>query len=134
MSTRIFRVQNNKIQFKCPACAFKSYIAVQGGVRRRSVRCQKCSTRTQCILNRRTTPREAQTGKCLLILDQGREVEIQLHDISMGGFGFDLPVNATRVISLSQEIRFKCTWNPRLMTDRFVVKNINGRRVGVKKV
>ena len=134
MSTKIFRVQNNRIQFKCPTCATKSYVAVQGGVRRRSVRCQKCSTRTQCILNRRTTPRESQTGKCHLLLDQGREIEINLHDISMGGLGFDLPINATRVISVRQEVRFKCTWNPRLLTDRFIVKSIRGRRVGVEKV
>lgn len=134
MSTKIFHVQNNRILFKCPNCAAKSYIAVQSGVRRRSVRCLKCSTRTQCILNRRITPRETQTGKCHLILHQGKEVEVSLHDISLGGLGFDLPINATRAISLRQEIRFKCTWNPNLLTDRFIVKSINGRRVGAEKV
>ena len=133
MSTKIFLVQNNKIHFKCPSCAAKSYIAVPGGTRRRSVRCQKCSARTQCVLNRRTNHREAQAGKCLLIIDQGKEMEIHLHDISVGGLGFDLPIHAARALSLRQEIRFKCTWNPTLLTDRFIVKSINGRRIGAEK-
>jgi hypothetical protein len=70
-----------------------------------------------------------------MITSQGKEIEIDLHDVSMNGLGFDLPVNAVRALSVRQEVRFKCTWNPRLLAgNRFVVRSIKGRRIGAEKI
>lgn len=135
MRTKIFRVLNNRLQFLCPYCNAKRSIAVQSDLRRRRIRCLKCQVITQCILNRRTISRETQAGKCVMITNQGKEIEVDLHDISLNGLGCDLPLKAVRSVFLSQEIQFKCSWNPRLLSgSRFVVRSIKGRRIGAEKI
>lgn len=70
-----------------------------------------------------------------MITSQGKEIEIDLHDISTDGLGFDLPISAARALRVKQEVQFKCSWNPRLLgSSRFVVKSIHGRRIGAQKV
>ncbi|WP_136806851.1 hypothetical protein [Desulfosediminicola flagellatus] len=70
-----------------------------------------------------------------MITNQGKEIEIDLHDVSMDGLGFDLPISAARALRVQQEVQFKCSWNPRLLgSSRFVVRSIQGRRVGAEKV
>jgi hypothetical protein len=87
-------------------------------------------------LNRRFRYRSQQAGKVLLITQSGREFEIHLNDISENGVGFDVPIGIARaqVVSLGEEVRFRCSWNPQLLgSNRFVVQNVRGQRVGVKK-
>lgn len=134
MRTKTFRVQNNRIRFTCPDCETKRAIAVPPDTRRRSIRCPKCATRTQCILNRRETPRESQAGRVLLVIDQEREFEVNLHDISLGGLGFDLPYSTSHSLSVSQEVRFKCTWSRNLLRKRYVIRSIKGKRVGAQRM
>lgn len=135
MKTKSFRVIGNRIQFRCPSCNAKRSVGVGKDVRRRSVRCHKCRTVTPCDLNRRLKQREMQSGKCVMITSQGKEIDIDLHDISMDGLGFDLPINAARTLRVQQQVQFKCSWNPRLLgSSRFVVKSIKGRRVGAEKI
>jgi hypothetical protein len=70
-----------------------------------------------------------------MITNQGTEIEIDLHDVSMSGLGFDLPLNAARALSVRQEVQFKCTWNPRLLAGhKFIVRSIKGRRIGAEKI
>lgn len=69
-----------------------------------------------------------------MIFNNGREMPIDLYDISTGGVGFELPSGSTG-ISVRQVVRLKCAWNPRLLDQgRFVIRSIQGRRVGVESV
>jgi hypothetical protein len=89
-----------------------------------------------CRLNRRYRCRSQQTGKVLLITQAGRELEINLNDISESGVGFDVPIGIARakVVTLGEEVRIRCSWNSRLFgNSRFVVQNVQGQRVGAKK-
>lgn len=132
--TRTYRVINNRMQFKCSECGARRYLSVPSDARRRSVRCNKCGARSSCLLNRRTIPRDSQAGKAVVVLPNRREVDIDLHDISMNGIGFDLPVGIAKLLSVKQVVSFKCSWNPRLIGNgRYVIKSIHGRRVGAEK-
>ena len=133
--TRTFRVINNRIQFICPVCRTRKFTPVLQSLRRKNMKCPKCAEVTKCILNRRTKPRELQSGKILMVTG-GKELEVFLHDISIDGIGVDLPVKALRYgkLTTGREVRFKCNWNPRLINGNFVVNNVKDQRVGVEKV
>ena len=101
------------------------------------MRCHKCGEVTQCMLNRRIRPRELQSGKIFLTTVEGKELEVNLFDISSTGLGVDVPIGAARArtLKLGNQVRFRCSWNPRLLGGgRYEVKNIKGRRIGVKKM
>ncbi len=135
--TKTFRVIKNRLQFRCLNCGAKRTFAIPPHLRGRNIRCHKCGEITKCSFNRRVTLRELQSGKAVLITDQGIEVDIFLTDMSIKGIGFELPVRAARarVIKIGDQVRLSCRWNRRLLSgSRFVVQNINGQRVGVKKV
>ncbi len=133
-----FRVINNRVQFKCSACGAKRSYPIRANLRRKNMRCHKCGAITQCLLNRRIINRELQSGKATLITSEGKEIEVNIHDISTGGgIGVDLPVSAMRsgVVRVGQNVRFRCMWNSRLLgSGMFKVVNSNGQRVGVKKI
>lgn len=132
--TITFRVINNRLLFKCASCQAKKMISLPKDIHRKSIRCHKCGELSHCFLNHRSTPRESQTGKAVMVFSDGREVNIDLNDISQGGVGFEVP-SGCRGVSLGQEIRLKCTWNSRLLDQgRYVVKNIKGRRIGAELV
>lgn len=135
--TKTFRVLNNRLQFRCLSCGAKRTFAVPPHLRQRTIRCHKCGETTKCSFNRRVTLRELQSGKAVLTTDQGRDVDIFLTDISTKGVGFELSIRdaRTHVLKIGDQIKLNCSWNQRLLGgDRFVVQNINGQRVGVKKV
>ncbi len=72
-----------------------------------------------------------------MITDEGKEMDVNLYDISMEGIGFDIPIRAARAgsVKIGQEVRFRCSWNPRLFGNAsFVVKNNKSQRIGAKKV
>ena len=134
--TAIFQVINNRMLFKCASCGAKRHSSVLSNIRRKNVKCHKCDAVTRGILNRRANRRELQSGKVLMITNEGKEIEVNIHDISRDGVGIDIPVRASRArkIVKGQEVRFNCKWNPRLMgSDRFVVMSNDGQRIGVKK-
>ncbi len=135
--TRTFRVINNRLQFRCPGCGTKKNITVPPSLRRRNIRCHRCGEVTRCVFNRRALLRELQTGKAVLITNTGRELDINLYDISPRGIGFEMAIGAarTRAVSVGDQIRLRCSWNQRLLGGgRFVVQNIRGQRVGVRKM
>ena len=134
MRTQTFRVRDNRIRFTCPQCQAKRVVVVPPGTRRRSIGCPQCATRTPCVLNRRIIPRESQAGRCLLVTDSGSQSEVDLHDISLGGLGFDLPYNSSLKLKVRQVVRFKCAWNQRLLRSKYIVRSISGRRIGAEKV
>jgi hypothetical protein len=81
--------------------------------------------------------RELQTGKAILITNSGKDVEIYLSDVSSKGIGFEMSIRAmrSRAIKIGDQIQVYCSWSPRLLSNsRFVVQNIRGQRVGVKKL
>lgn len=131
--TKTFRVVEGRIHFKCHSCDGKRMVAVPQHVRNRSFRCQKCGELTRCILNRRLDQREQQLGKVLVSTADGAELEADLADISLYGVGFDVPLKGVKKISVGKEVKFRCAWNPRLLSNgRYVVTSVKGQRVGAK--
>lgn len=131
---RTFRVVNGRFLFKCPSCQSKRMVAVGPGVRARSLRCSRCGEATRCVLNRRIIEREQQSGKVLLFTGDGREIEVDLFDISQDGVGFHVATRDLMKISMGRDLHFKCTWNQHLLgQSRYVVKSINGQRVGAER-
>ena len=131
----IFKVVNNRLQFRCSTCKAKRNVTVPPDVRTKSIRCHKCADLTRCIFNRRIHPRENQSGIVTLQTSAGREIDVMLHDLSMEGLGFNIPVGSARTyrIGIGNEVRLRCAWNSRLIPNiAFVVKNIKGQRVGLK--
>lgn len=132
--TKSFRVENGRMLFKCHACQGKRMIAVGPGVRMRSIRCSKCGESTRCLFNRRLAQRESQSGTVLLLTSDGRELTVDLFDISLHGVGFDLSIRDTNKIAVGRHVQFKCSWNPQLLSkDRYVVRSVKGQRVGVER-
>lgn len=133
--TRTFRLVDSRLQFKCPLCKAKRMVTVPGTVRRRSIRCHKCKELTRCVLNRRVIQREQQYGKVMLTTSDGFEFEVDLFDISINGVGFELPYRSFGKVKIGREIQFRCSWNPGLLKgSRFIVKSINGSRVGAEQI
>lgn len=133
----VFRVINNRMQFKCSACGAKRNFPVQANIRSKNMRCYKCGATTRCSLDRRITSRMLQSGKATMLTAENKEIAVFVHDISMnGGIGLDIPIRAARAqtVKIGEEVHFNCKWNPRLLgSGRFEVINCNGQRVGVKK-
>lgn len=135
----VFRVINNRVQFKCEVCDVRRNLPIQANIRSRNIRCYKCEAITRCMLNRRHTRRELQSGRATMITREGRKIVVNLHDISVdGGIGLDIPIRAARakVVKIGEEVRFDCKWNPRLLgSGRFKVVSSDGQqRLGIKKV
>ncbi len=130
--TRTYSVVNNRLQFQCPFCQSKRLVALPPDKRRKSIRCFNCGELSHCLFNRRITPRQSQTGKAVMIFTDGRELPIDLYDISPGGVGFDI-TSGSAGVSIKQEVKLRCAWNPRLLDQgRFVIRSVKGRRVGVQ--
>lgn len=134
----VFRVINNRMQFKCEYCDARRNFPVQPNIRNRNIRCHKCDAVTRCMLNRRVTRRELQSGKATMITREGRKITVHLHDISVGGgLGLDIPIRAARAkaVKVGEEVRFNCKWNSRLLGQgRFKVVSSDGQRLGIQKV
>lgn len=132
--TVVIRVIQSRMHFKCHKCQAKRMIGVAPHVRRRSIRCHKCSEITNCVLNRRSMPREQQYGKVHLSAMDGTEMEVSLFNISLHGVGFEIPVQQRSKLAVGKQISLKCAWNPRLLSKGlYVVKSINGQRVGAER-
>jgi hypothetical protein len=132
--TKEFRVINRRFQFKCPYCGGRRNFFINN-LRRKNIKCFKCGESTRCLFNRRTDKRVFQSGKILLTTKAGKEVEVNLKDLSYNGAGVEIPpgISATS-LSVGQEVSLKCNWNSQLITNRrFVVQSINGQQIGVKK-
>ena len=131
----IFKVINNRMQFRCSTCKAKRNVTIPPDIRVKSIRCHKCSKLTKCVFNRRVQPRENQSGTVILQTSAGKEIDVMLNDLSKEGLGFNISVGSARTyrIGVGNQVRLRCTWNPRLIPNTaFVVKNIRGQRVGLK--
>jgi hypothetical protein len=132
--TQIFRVVGGRIHFKCFACQSRRMVSIPPGVRRRSLRCHKCGETTHCNFNRREIHREQQKGKVFVTTSDGKSIEVDLHDMSLNGIGFDVSVRDIRKMIVGREIQFLCTWNSKLIRQgRYVVRSIKGRRIGAQR-
>ncbi len=137
LRTQNFKVVKNRMQFRCPLCGAKRSISVPQGVRRKTLRCHKCGEMVKCALNRRVYPRELLSGKMVMVTSEGVEMDAFLSDKSSGGAGFDLSIADLRRnrIARGQEVRFRCSWGPHLLGNfRFLIVNIKGQRIGVKRI
>ena len=125
--TLTFRVVNGRVHFKCHNCSAKRMISIAPHIRRRSFKCHSCGETTRCIFNRRLDRREQQLGKVLVTVSDGTEIEVSLADISLYGVGFDIPLRGAKKIAVGKELRFRCPWNPQLLSrGRLIVIPING--------
>jgi hypothetical protein len=71
-----------------------------------------------------------------LTTNQGKELEVDLRDLSFGGIGLEIPVGTSynHQFKIGQKVHLKCSWNSTLVSHgRFVIKNITGRRIGLAK-
>ena len=95
----------------------------------------KCGESTRCLFNRRTDKRVFQSGKILLTTKAGKELEVNLKDLSYNGAGVEIAAGVSPTsLAVGQEVSLKCNWNSQLITNRrFVVQNINGQQIGMKK-
>jgi hypothetical protein len=101
------------------------------------MRCTNCGEVTTCMIDRRARPRTLQGGKLMMVTQGGIDLEVSLHDHSVDGIGIDIPAKTLRSsnIKAGRQVRFKCSWNPRLINNgSFVVNNIKDQRIGVEKV
>ncbi len=137
LRTQNFKVVKNRMQFRCPICGVKRSISVPPAIRKKTLRCHKCGEMVKCALNRRIYPREMLSGKMIMVIPGGVEMDAFLSDKSTGGAGFDLSIADIRRNRLSkgQEVRFRCNWSPMLLgNSRFIIVNIKGQRIGVKRI
>ncbi len=133
--TKTYRVKDNRIRFICDNCQSKRSLTVPPNARNRSVRCHSCGALSRCNLNRRNQPRSRQTGKVTMMLSSGKELPIDLLDISPSGVGIDTKPGESRSLSLRDEVQFKCGWNPNLFAGgRYIIRSISGNRVGIQNV
>lgn len=134
--TRTYKVVKNRMHFKCPLCGANRTLTVPPNVRRKNLRCHKCSETIKCLLNRRIANRDLQSGKVSMYTSDGEEFEVLLHDISKEGIGFELIAGGPRLRKLTagKKVHFKCSWNSRLISDgKFEIKSVRGLRIGAQK-
>lgn len=135
--TKVFQVRQNRMRFKCPNCGAQRNFSVPPNLRRKNIKCHKCTKKTTCILNRRIHIRESQTGKIDVIFANGKEIEANIIDLSPRGIGVKIPINVRKSqrLKLGDRVNFRCSWNHRLLGhSRYVVKNINERQIGFEKI
>ena len=135
--TASFRVIANRMRFICSSCGTKRNLPVQANIRRKRISCHACKAITKCILNRRAATRRFQSGKVTMRTIDGKEIEVNICDISTGGLGIEIPLRTARAktISVGQEVRFSCKWNPRLLGNgSYVVTGCNVQRIGLKRI
>ena len=133
--TITFRVINNRFLFRCSKCGAKRRLSAPPHLRQKNIRCFSCEEMNKCAFNRRVTPREQQSGKAVLITSAGKEVDINLLDISSKGVGVELSIQGlrSRVVKIGDKIQLICGWNPRLFSGRqYIVQNIREQKVGIK--
>jgi len=71
-----------------------------------------------------------------MITNQGLELDVDLRDVSFGGIGLEIPIGTALhyKFKIGQKVHLKCSWNSALVSHgRFVIKNLNGRRIGLAK-
>jgi hypothetical protein len=132
MKTKEFRVQDNRLLFKCPYCGKRRNYTLLNA-RRKTLRCYDCRESTRCLFNRRPEQRESQSGKLTLKTREGKEISVMMRDISSRGIGLELIKGRDlRSIKKGLEISLTCNWSPVMIPkSHFRVQNINGFRVGV---
>lgn len=132
--TKTFRVDNGRLLFKCQGCQSKRMITVPQGIRLKSIRCNKCGEIIRSVFNRRQLAREQQGGSVWLTTSDGRELLVDLYDISPNGVGFDLSTRDINKLTIGRDVRFRCPWNPKLFSNaRYVVRSIHGQRIGAER-
>ena len=132
--TKMVQVVNGRMHFKCHACQAKRMVSIPPGIRRRSFRCHKCGETTHCNFNRRRALREQQRGVVQLTTNEGKTFNVNLFDISLYGVGFDVSFRDKHKLSVGSEIKFRCPWNPRLLSQgRYQITSLNGLRAGAQK-
>ncbi len=69
-----------------------------------------------------------------MILPDGKEISIDLHDISSGGIGCIVARAEHPPLTTKEEVYFSCDWSQALFHhDRYVIRNIRGARIGAEK-
>lgn len=60
-------------------------------------------------------------------------MDVKLADISLYGVGFDVNFRNSKQIQVGQELRLRCDWNKRLLSNQpYKVRSIKGQRVGAE--
>lgn len=130
--SQISTVKDGRIRVTCARCGKRQYVAVPAGLRKKTVRCT-CGMSALHTLNHRASVRESTCGKALVILHNGREYPVYLCDISPGGIGFTIPVQYSRMIANTQDLRVKYRSITGLSVLRKIrITNLANKRAGAQ--
>ena len=135
MKTKEFRLQHNRLLFKCPYCnSRRSYTNVT--TRRKTIKCNNCMEMTRCVFDRRQVSRVNLSGVLTLKTKEGKETEAMLCDFSSKGLGIEVRRSKdVRLLKKGQEISLSCSWNPTIVPkSKLRVQNLNSHRIGVMVV
>ena len=132
MKSKDCNVVEGRIRVACPRCGKKKFVAVIGGLRKKSIRCL-CGMSTMYTLNHRAAARESNSGKALVVLISGKSCPVYLIDISLGGIGFNVPYQYTRSIASGQDVMIKFrALSGASIHRRIRIKSVVGNRVGAQ--
>ena len=132
LKTKEFRLQQNRLLFKCPYCGKRRNYTILNA-RRKTIKCWECKEMTRCVFNRRPANRESMSGMLTLKTREGKEVDVMLRDVSAGGVGFEVRKSKdARLLKKGTEISLHCNWNSAMIPkSMFKVQSVNGFRIGV---
>lgn len=132
MKSKDCNVVEGRIRIACPRCGKKKFVAVNGGLRKKSIRCL-CGMSTMYTLNHRAASRESNCGKALVFLASGRSCPAYLADISLGGIGFNIPHQYVRSIATGQDLMIKFRALSGVTIQRRIrIKSVVGHRIGAQ--
>ena len=130
--SQTYTVKDGRIRITCSRCARKQYVTVPAGLRKKMIRCT-CGQSALYTLNFRSSAREATSGKAFVILPNGRECPVYLCDISMGGVGFNIPVQYSRTLANVPEARIKFrSITGSMVLRRIRIKCVSNNRIGAE--
>lgn len=125
-------VSGGRIKVTCPRCKRTSYLEVGNSSRRRIHRCQ-CGKSSSYDINYRAERREVTYGPARLVMRNGQEEKIQLHDTSADGVSFYISPSLAHSLSRGQEIgiKFRSGGGPALQR-KAIIRNIFKNRIGAQ--
>lgn len=83
-------------------------------------------------MNRRAQTRSSQSGQIIMTTSHGQQIKTDLHDISDTGLGALVGYGDSKTLSVRDKVTFKCSWNPRLLSGKYVIRSISGNRIGLQ--
>ena len=125
-------VAGGRIKATCPRCKRTTFLEVAQNSRRRIHRCQ-CGKSSSYEINYRSERREVTYGPARLVMRNGQEEKIQLHDTSIDGVSFYISSSLAHSLSRGQEIGIKFrSGGGSALQRKAIIRNIYKNRIGAQ--